>query len=45
LGQDLGLSAVSSSSNGPNHLFDLRTAVDWQSKLRVADPCMARGAC
>ena len=25
--------------------FDLRTAVDWQSKLRVADSCVSRRTC
>lgn len=25
--------------------FDLRNAVDWQSKLRVADPCVSRSTC
>jgi hypothetical protein len=27
------------------YLFDLRGTVDWQSKLRVAQPCVSRGDC
>jgi hypothetical protein len=36
---------VSSSTGTRRYLFDIKDAVDWDSRLRVADPCVARGTC
>jgi hypothetical protein len=30
---------------GGEHVFDIGTGIDWRSRLRVIDPCEARGDC
>jgi len=46
LGRDLGVQSWNSSSTGTTkYLFDMRNTVDWASRMKVVDPCVAQGTC
>ena len=45
LGKENGLPTVTGSDGSADYLFDLRKTLDWKSKLRVAQPCVAQGSC
>jgi hypothetical protein len=45
LGQELDVPSWRRPGTGRIYNFDLQNAVDWGSKLRVADPCVSAGTC
>ena len=45
LGKELGVRTVTGSDGSTDYLFDLRETLDWENKLRVAEPCVAQGSC
>jgi hypothetical protein len=44
LGRMLGVPAIGHGSRTVRR-FDLRSTVDWRSRLKVVNPCVAQGSC
>jgi hypothetical protein len=45
LSRRLGLPAVRASDGAVRYVYHLRGVVDWPAELRIAHPCVSRGAC
>jgi hypothetical protein len=45
VGQLFGVPSYIAGDGSRRYTFDMRTAVDWDSRLRVVSPCVSRRSC